>query len=161
MSPSYLSLPAQRGGWTREARPDGRGFATRYPTRLLAVARSHPPPSGGGMSLSFDRLRVDRAPRSAGDDQRRAAEEELVDLVLRAILGELLEIENLAHAEAHRRDHHPVPRLVRVLGFVRAHLAAPGVGDDRGDLVLMAPVAVLELHARRVPARVAAPVVLR
>src|SRR6186997_1291124 len=103
-------------------------------------------------TASLDRLRIDRAPGPARNDQRRAAEEELVDLVLGAVLGELLEIEDLAHAQAHRRDHHPVPRLVRVLGLVRAHLAAPGVGADRGDLFLVAPVAVLEPDARRIAA---------
>src|SRR5262245_50212177 len=34
---------------------------------------------------SLDRLRIDRRPRAAGDDQRRAAEEELVDAVLLAV----------------------------------------------------------------------------
>src|SRR5215471_4341288 len=94
---------------------------------------------------SFDRLRVDRRAGAARDDQRRAAEEELVDAVLLAILGEFLEIEDLAHAQSHGRDHHPVPGLVRLRGLVRAHLDAPGIGTDRPDLLLLAPVAVLEL----------------
>src|SRR5580658_6035958 len=68
-------------------------------------------PCRGRVSL-FYRLRVDRRAGAAGDDERRAAEEEFVDAVLVAILGELLEIENLAHAQPHGRDHHPVPRLV-------------------------------------------------
>src|SRR4051794_16914927 len=110
--------------------------------------------------VSFDRLRIDRAAGAAGDNERRTAEEELVDLVLGAILGEFLEIENLAHAQPQRGDHDPVPRLVCVLGLVRAYLAAPGVGVDRGDLFLAAPVTVLEFPARGIAARVTAPVVL-
>src|SRR5690606_2379949 len=43
---------------------------------------------------------------------------------------------------------------------VRPHLDAPGVGADRRDLLLVAPVAVLELDARRVAAGIAAPVLL-
>src|SRR5262245_51658187 len=111
-------------------------------------------------SGSLDGLRVDRRAGAAGDDQRRAAEEELVDAVLLAVLGQLLEIENLAHAQAHGRDHHPVPRLVRLGGLVRPHLDAPGVGADRRDLLVLAPVAVLDLHAWRVAASIAAPSLL-
>src|ERR1051325_11570074 len=55
---------------------------------------------------------------------------------------------------------HPVPRLVRLGGLVRPHLDAPGVGADRGDLLVLAPVAVLELHPGRVAAGVAAPLLL-
>src|SRR5580700_2344014 len=112
------------------------------------------------MTTLFYRLRVDRRAGAAGDDQRRAAEEEFVDAVLVAILGELLEIEDLAHAQPHGRDHHPVPRLVGFRGFVRPHFNAPGVGADRGDLLLLAPVAVLEFDARRVTAGIAAPLLL-
>src|ERR1700692_4607218 len=108
----------------------------------------------------FDRLRIDRRAGAAGDDQRRAAEEELVDAVLLAVLGQFLEIEDLAHAQAHGRDHHPVPGLVGLGGLVRPHLDAPGIGADRGDLLVLAPVAILELDARRVAARIAAPVLL-
>src|SRR5262245_55515860 len=98
------------------------------------------------LTASLDRLGVDRRAGAAGDEERRAAEEELVDAVLGAILGQLLEIEDIAHAQAHGRDHHPVPRLVCLGGFVRAYLDAPGIGADRGDLLLLTPVAVLELH---------------
>src|SRR6185312_5638898 len=110
-----------------------------------------------GLEALFNRLRIDRASGTAGDDQRRAAEEELVDAVVVAVLGELLEIEDFAHAQAHGRDDDPVPRLVGVAGLVRPHLDAPGVGADRRDLLFLAPVAVLELDARRVAARIAAP----
>src|SRR5467141_873864 len=108
-------------------------------------------------AVSLNRLRIDRRAGAAGDDERRTAEEELVDAVLLAVLGELLEIEDLAHAQAHGRDHHPVPRLVRLGGLVRPHLDAPGVGADRRDLLVLAPVAVLEPDAGRVAARIAAP----
>src|SRR5512139_1909001 len=106
----------------------------------------------------FYRLRVDRRTCTAGDDQRRAAEEEFIDAVLLAILGEFLEIENLAHAQAHRRNHDPVPWLVGFRGFVRAYFNAPGVGADRRDLLFLTPVAILELDAGRVAASIATPV---
>src|SRR5664279_1302816 len=108
----------------------------------------------------FYSLRIDRASGAAGDDQRRAAEEELVDAVVLAVLGQFLEIENFTHAKAHGGDHHPVPGLVGFLGLVRPHLDAPGVGADSGDLLVLAPIAILELDAGRVAAGIAAPVVL-
>src|SRR5262249_53564480 len=121
--------------------------------RLALTARA----AGMKASLSLDRLRIDRRARAAGDHQRRAAEEELVDLVARAILGELLEIEHLAHGQPHGRDDHPVPPLVDLGRLVRPHLDAPGVRADRRDLSFLAPIAVLEFHSRRVAAGIAAP----
>src|SRR5262245_66678072 len=59
-------------------------------------------------TISLDRLRIDRGAGAAGDDQGRTAEEEFIDAVGRAVLRQLLEIEDLAHAQAHSRDHHPV-----------------------------------------------------
>src|SRR5580658_2910938 len=103
-----------------------------------------------GRARLFNRLRIDRRAGAAGDDERRAAEEEFVDAVLVAILGEFLEIKNFAHAQPHGRDHHPVPRLVGFRGLVRPHLDAPGVGADRRELFLLAPIAVLEFDARRI-----------
>src|SRR5690606_13785142 len=41
------------------------------------------------------------------------------------------------------------------------HLHAPGVGADRGDLLVLAPVAILEFHAGRVAAGIAAPFAFR
>src|SRR5262245_21805211 len=114
-------------------------------------------PSGMTPTASLDRLRIDRRAGAAGDQQRRAAEEELVDAVGLAIIGQFLEIEDLAHAQPHGRDHHPVPRLVGLGGLVRAHLHAPSVGADRGDPLVLAPVAILELHPGGVAAGVAAP----
>src|SRR5262245_18583183 len=111
-------------------------------------------------SSLFYRLRIDRRAGAAGDDQRRTAEEEFVDAIARAVLCQLLEIEDLAHAQAHGRDHHPVPGLVRLCGFVRPHLDAPGVGADRGNLLVLAPVAVLELDAGGVATGIAAPLLL-
>src|SRR5262245_12330270 len=108
----------------------------------------------------LDRLRVDRRPRSAGDDQRGTAEEEFVDAILLAVLGEFLKIENLAHAKTHGRDHDPVPGLVGFSVLVRTYLDAPGVDADRCDLLFLAPVAVLELHTRSVAAGIATPVLL-
>src|SRR5215475_6223283 len=126
------------------------------PDRPCQSARS----SGMTATPSLDRLRVDGRPGAAGDDEGRAAEEELVDAVLVAVRGELLEIKDLAHAQAHGGDHHPVPGLVGLPGLVRPDLHAPGIGADRRDLFLLAPVAVLELDAGGVAARIAAPVLL-
>src|SRR5262249_41507816 len=110
---------------------------------------------------SLYRLRIDRRTGAAGDDQRRTAEKELVNAVRFAVLGELLEVKDLPHAQPHGRDHHPVPWLVGLRGFVRTHLDAPGIGADRRDLLGLAPVAVLELHARRIASRIATPFLLR
>src|SRR5260370_36544051 len=62
-----------------------------------------------------------------------------------------------AHWWPHRGDPPPVPGLVDLGGFVGPHLDAPGIGADRRDLLFLAPVAILELDARRVAARIAAP----
>src|SRR6476660_32677 len=105
----------------------------------------------------LDGLRIERRSCSARDDQRRAAEEELIDAVLFAVLGKLLEIEDFAHAQAHGRDNHPMPGLIGFGGFIRPDFHAPGVCADRGDLLLLAPVTVLKLAAGRVTARIAAP----
>src|SRR5581483_6091435 len=154
---SPLSYPSPFQGRVGPRSGPGWGhIAFRTPPGSL---RSPPSPEGEGCFL-FNRLRIDRRAGAAGDDQRWPAEEELVDAVFGAVLGELLEIEDLAHAQAHGRDHHPVPGLVGFLGLVRPHLDAPGVRADRGDLLLLAPVAILELHARRIAAGIAAPVAL-
>src|SRR6202035_3771647 len=60
----------------------------------------------------------------------------------------------------HGRDHDPVPRLVGFAGFIRPHLDAPGVGADRRDFLVLAPIAILEFDARRVTAGIAAPLLL-
>src|SRR5262249_42276067 len=145
-------LPRSLKAWTPGTSPGDAPRSMRREIRIGAGA-----PSRTTATRSFDRLRVDRRAGGARDDQRRPAEEELVDAVVRAVLGEFLEIEDLAHAQAHRRDHHPVPRLVRLGGLVGADLDAPSVRADRGDLLVVAPVAVLELDAGRIAARVTAP----
>src|SRR6202041_2057457 len=104
--------------------------------------------------------RIDRRAGAAGDDERRAAEEELVDAVGVAIFRQLFHIEHLAHGQPHGRNHYPVPGLIDFRGLVRPHLDAPGVGADRGDLLLVTPIAILEPHARRRSARIDAPVLL-
>src|SRR2546430_11894119 len=111
-------------------------------------------------TASFDCLRIDRRAGAAGDDQRRSAEEEFVDAVLGAILRQILEIEDFAHAQPHGGNDHPVPGLVRFRGPVRPHLDAPGIRADGGDLFVLAPVAILEPDAGRVAAGVAAPFLL-
>jgi hypothetical protein len=111
-------------------------------------------------SRLLDRLRIDRRAGAAGDDQRWPAEEEFVYAVARAIGGELLEIEDFPHAQAHGRNHHPMPGLVRFGRLVGADLDAPRIGADRRYFLLPAPIAILELDARRVAPRVAAPLLL-
>src|SRR5262245_28508506 len=105
----------------------------------------------------LDRLRVDRRASPAGDDQWRAAEEELVNPVGGAVLGQVLEVEHLAHGQSHGGNDYPMPGLVRLLRLIRPYFHAPGVAADRGDLLLLTPVAVLEPDAGRVAARIAAP----
>src|SRR5262249_50519336 len=106
---------------------------------------------------SLDRLGIDRRAGGASDHQWRTAEEELVDAVGGTIFGELPQVEHLAHGELHGRDPHAVPRLVRLHGLIGTHLDTPGVGADGGDLLFLAPVAVLELDPRSVAAREGAP----
>src|SRR5262249_58677373 len=60
---------------------------------------------------SLDRQGVDRRADRTGDRDRGGDEQELVDLVGRAVVGELLEIEDLAHGHADDRDRDPVPAL--------------------------------------------------
>src|SRR5689334_1652931 len=109
---------------------------------------------------SLDGLRIDRRADRAGDRQRRPDEHELVDLVLRAVVGEILQVKDLAHSDADHRDDDPVPGLERFRAFVRAHFAAPGVEADRGDFLLVYPLAGLEAQARCIARRVRAPVAL-
>src|SRR5215472_10329674 len=109
---------------------------------------------------SLDRLRIDRRAGAASDDQWRSAEEELVDAVAGAILRQILEIEDFAHAQPHGGNDHPVPGLVRFRRLVRPHLDAPGIRADGGDLFVLAPIAILEPDAGRVAAGVAAPFLL-
>src|SRR5215471_15554611 len=120
--------------------------------RFAAAARIWMTPTA-----SLDRLRIDRRAGAAGDDERRSAEEELVDAVVGAILRQILEIKDFAHAQPHGGNDHPVPGLVRFRGLVRPHLDTPGIRADGGDLFVLAPIAILEPDAGRVAAGVAAP----
>src|SRR5262245_42655715 len=106
---------------------------------------------------SFDCLRIDRRTGAAGDDQGRAAEEELVDAVGGAMFRQFLEIEDFAHAQPHGGNDDPMPGLVRFGGLVRPYFDAPGIRANRRDLFVLAPVAVLELDAGRVAAGIATP----
>src|SRR5262249_23565682 len=101
-------------------------------------------------TASLYRLRVDRRSGSAGHDERGTAEEEFVDSILLAVLGQFLEVENFPHAQPHGRDHDPMPGLVGFLGFIRPHFHAPGVRADCRELFLLAPVAILKLDAGRI-----------
>src|SRR5215813_2191708 len=110
----------------------------------------------------LDRQWIHRAPDRAGDRDRGRDEHELVDLVGRAVVGELLEVENLAHGHAHDRDGDPVPRLVDArLGLVRPHLAAPGIGGKRRELDPLDPFQRLEREAGRISPGVAVPALRR
>src|SRR5215217_46997 len=139
----------------RTPRSRGRASAAAVSRPVKAPARGFgirgTPPS------SFDRLRIDWRAGAAGDDQRRAAEEKFVDAIGCAILGQLFEIKNLAHAQPHRGDHYPVPGLIGFRRFVRPYLDAPSIGTDRGDLLILAPVTVLKFYAGRIAACITAP----
>src|SRR3954462_4342560 len=107
---------------------------------------------------SFDGERIDRRADRAGDRDRRRDEQEFVGLVGGAVVGKLLELEDLAHGHAHDRDGDPVPRLIdALLALVRPHFAAPGVGGERGKLDLLDEIERLETKARRVATRIAVP----
>src|SRR6266571_8258173 len=77
-------VPPSPGRFAADLSSPGRGVGVCR-SALARCART----AGMKASLSLDRLRVDRRAGAAGDHQRRAAEEELVDLVARAILREL------------------------------------------------------------------------
>ena len=68
-------------------------FCARYRPRLL------------------NRLRINRRSHRPCNRQRRPAEKEFVHFVRRAIVGQIFQIEYLAHGDADHRNHHPVPRL--------------------------------------------------
>src|ERR1051326_6278599 len=142
MGNSLYFPPPERGRMPPSvAQAAGGGNAAIMPPTPLASRAPLPPPPVRGGSDSFAGLQMKRRAGGAGDDQRRTAEEELIDAVLVAVLGEVLEIKDFAHAKAHGRDHDPVPRLIGFGGLVRPHFDAPGVGADRRNLLLLAPVA--------------------
>src|SRR5437870_3557322 len=137
--------------------PRSRMFFDRAPFCVMAVLPARDPNIARPL---LDRLWVDRRSGAPGDHQRWRAEKELVDAVGGAVLGELLQIENLAVHDPDRRDRDPVPGLEDVgPGRVGAYLDPPGVAADRGDLLGVDPVQGLEGQAGRIAARVAAPLV--
>src|SRR6185312_17337772 len=86
---------------------------------------------------SLDRQRVDRRTDRAGDRDCRRDEQEFVNAVRSAVVGQFLQLKDLAHGHAHDGNRDPVPGLVDVLALgdlIRPHLAAPGVGGERGKL---------------------------
>src|ERR1035437_1881995 len=103
-SPHGLMAPAlaSRDGRCCVQLPPARGCYHLAPRRTF-TSNPVPMPGTPGMtaSPSFDRQRIDRRADRAGDRNGRRHEHELVDLVGGAIVGELLEIEDLAHGHAH------------------------------------------------------------
>src|SRR5579875_115065 len=106
----------------------------------------------------FDRQRVDRRTRAAGQMQRGRDEEKLIDAVFGAVGGEFLEIKYLAHGNPDGGDNDPVPRLNNILRFVGPYLAAPGIRADGRDIVPTDPITRLERKTRRVASGIARPI---
>src|SRR6185503_9401592 len=86
------------------------------PRTTAAVATRTRQAARGTMALivisSFDRQRIDRRANRAGNRDCRRDEQEFVSLVGGAVVGQLLELEDLAHGHAHDRDRDPVPGLI-------------------------------------------------
>src|SRR5690606_16089516 len=108
----------------------------------------------------LDRDGVQGRTHSAGDGQWGRGEQKFVYPVGGAVFGQVFDVEDFAHADAYHGNHHPVPRLGAVVGFVGTYFAAPGVGADGGDLFVVDPVGGVAGQAGGFPARVAAPVAL-
>ena len=109
------------------------------------------------ISSLFDRDGIYRRPDRFGDGQRRGAEKEFVNFVLRAIRGQIFQVENFAHADADHGDHHPVPRLRGDGRFVGPDFAAPGIRADRGHVRAPDPLGGFKSQARSVAAGVVPP----
>src|SRR6478752_1036562 len=109
-------------------------------------------------SLLFDRQRIDRRPHGAGNRYGRRHEQEFVDFVLLAIVGEFLQVKYLAHGHAHDWDRDPVPGLIDpLLAFVRPDFTAPRVACTRRQLRILDEIERLEREPRRIAARIAVP----
>src|SRR5467141_4121924 len=149
LRPSRAQLRGLPAALIPESRaPANRDFADAHRDGFIR-ARSLP---------SLDPEWIGRRAYRAGDRDRRRDEHELVDLVGQAVLGQILEIEYLAHGHAHDRDGDPVPGLVdAAFGVVRPHLAAPSVARKRGQLGARDPLERLEGKAGRVAAGIAVP----
>src|ERR1700722_19513041 len=118
-------------------------------------------PEAGTLTRLLDRLGIDWGTGAAGEVQRGRREEELVDAVGGAVFGEFLQIEDLTHRDADRRDHHPVPGLVRLAGFVGSDFATPSIAADRRDVLVLQPETSFERKTRGWAAGVARPVARR
>ena len=79
-----------------------------------------------------------------------AVDEELPHAVGFAVVGELVEVEDLAERHAHVADEHHVHRQQLGVDLARQHLDRPVVGRDDGDLVVVQP---LRSRRGRGPAR--------
>jgi hypothetical protein len=79
-------------------------------------------------------------------------------LMASGLVGELLDMEDLAHGHPHDGNGDPVPGLVdAALGIVRPDLAAPGVARERRELRARDPIERLESEAGGVAAGIAIP----
>src|SRR5215213_762653 len=106
----------------------------------------------------LNRQRIDRRSDSARDRYCRRDEQKFVHGVGGAIVGQVLDLENLAHGHAHDRDRDPVPRLVDArFRFVRPHLAAPGVACERRQLGALHPLQGFERKTGRITTRITVP----
>src|SRR5213594_1391839 len=107
--------------------PSSRMVFANAPFWVLAILPARDPNTSGARAEALlDRLGIDRRAGPAGDHQRRRAEEELVDAVGGAVLGELLQIEDLTVHDPDRGDRDPVPGLEDIgPGVVGTHLDPP------------------------------------
>src|SRR5438477_6132133 len=99
-------------------------------------------------STSLDRDRVDRRAQAADERLRRGLEQELVDAVVRAVGGQLLEVEVLALGHPHLDEVQEVHRERQVGAFARVDLEREAVGRERGDVVVAEPLDRLQRGPR-------------
>src|SRR5712692_5565213 len=143
-------------------RPTSTASAAGWATGSIGAGRPSWGPRRGGCSRprsarSRDGERVHRRADGAGERQRRRHEEELVDARVRAVLGQLVEREDLADQHAHVGDEDLVDWLVAVGNLVGAYFHAPGVGGDRRQLVIVEPADARKRESRRIAAGVVTP----
>src|SRR5258705_11013914 len=100
------------------------------------------------MTGLLERQRVDRRTDPLGDLQWRSTEEELPDVVGRAVGGELFEVENLSEGQAHVTDEHHVHLEQRLRILARQYLDRPVVGTHRGHLTVVEPLAAVLAETR-------------
>src|SRR5689334_3459197 len=107
--------------------------------------------------LLLDGDRVDRGAHGAGHGQGGGGEEELPHAVGRAVVGEGIEVPQLADEQADVRDADLVQGLEGDVELVRPDLEAPRVGGDAGDLGVVQPGGGGERQPGRRAAGVVAP----